>query len=1159
MPVRMMLLSASRVSGSGQNGFAGMIGRCRLNLFASACIWLVIIPIGRGQPAASGDITTAHELKNLTPAEASSGRLVRLKGVVVCYDSGWNQLYVCDGHETVYLNPHNFQTQPEVGQSVEITGRTAGDNALTNATLAILGAGAMPEARRLELSQLGTDWCEWIQTTGRVLSVENSLGRPALILYAQKQNGLVYVLGSSANTNDVRRLLDCKVRIRGVNASKTSGGRLDSASVFVPTMNEITVLEPASEKPSPAPVESIGGLLNRELGPWTNNLVHVNGLIVSYQPGESLVVKDPTGVIRASIIQLTQIRADERVDVWGFWEVSSNETFLNKACFEVAVPSPQNLAASPTGNPAAETAAPAAVLTQISDILKLKREQASTHIPVRLRGVITYADPEWHNGFLQDKGAAVYVDQDQKGVRSGQWVELTGQTSPGGFAPEVLSSTIQVIGPTNLPAPAKVDLEDLANGHFDAHWVEMEGVVWRVEEQSGHIHLSLMTPKGRFKAIIPDFYDKPAPTQLIDALVSIQGACTSELNVRQQLSGITLHVPSLDQIKILEPPPTDPFAIGTTRIEAVATFNPEHLAGRRVKVHGIVTMRIPGEGFILEDASGGMRVLTRQTNEVRMGDLVDVLGFPAIGDFSPQLEEASFRRAGTGPLPEPKKTTAEHILLEGTNDCLVVQITARLLQSVPRSSNPQFVLQDGPIIFMAHLGTQNRGTEIPALQSGSLLRLTGVCAIKGGEAHEPETFGLLLRQPDDVVLLETPPWWTSRHTFMLLGGMMAMIAAALTWVRLLRRQVRHQTEIISQKLQVEATLKERYLDLFENANDMVYTHDLQGRITSINEAGERLLQRRREAILSRNFVELVVEEQRTSARQWLEQVLKGGEPPTAEWDFAGLAGQRVKLEISARLIRQNGQVVEVEGIARDITERKRLEREILEISNREQRRIGHDLHDGVCQQLAGIAYMTASLADSLQEKGAAESSQAERISGLLNSVMNQTRGVARGLFPVRLEENGLASALEELAANASELFKLSCRFIADQPPEAVDNGIALHLYYIALEAVANAAKHGKARNIVISLDPAGDRYALNVRDDGIGFMPAGGSSGMGIRIMRYRARVIGATLSLQSQPGSGTHITCQFLPVSHETSPGAKNGDAGNEEANGKEPVKASL
>ena len=115
-------------------------------------------------------------------------------------------------------------------------------------------------------------------------------------------------------------------------------------------------------------------------------------------------------------------------------------------------------------------------------------------------------------------------------------------------------------------------------------------------------------------------------------------------------------------------------------------------------------------------------------------------------------------------------------------------------------------------------------------------------------------------------------------------------------------------------------------------------------------------------------------------------------------------------------------------MARDITERKRLEREILEISNREQQRIGHDLHDGVCQQLAAIAYRMDIMADQLQEKGVAESSEAERIGGLVNETITQTRRVARGLFPVRLEENGLVSAIEEFAANAESLFKIQCQF-----------------------------------------------------------------------------------------------------------------------------------
>jgi signal transduction histidine kinase len=248
-----------------------------------------------------------------------------------------------------------------------------------------------------------------------------------------------------------------------------------------------------------------------------------------------------------------------------------------------------------------------------------------------------------------------------------------------------------------------------------------------------------------------------------------------------------------------------------------------------------------------------------------------------------------------------------------------------------------------------------------------------------------------------------------------------------------------------------------------------------------------------------------------------------------EWDFLNAEGQRLRLEISARLVEQVGKEAEVESVARDITERKGLEREILEISNREQRRIGHDLHDGVCQQLAAIAYRMDILGDQLQEKGVAESAEAERIGALLNEAVQQTRGVARGLFPVRLDESGLESALEELAANTSSLFRIHCQFSGEKPFPGLDTGVSLHLYYIAQEAVSNAAKHGKATSVIIAVTRVRDHFNLCVQDNGSGFqLPVVGSAGMGIRIMRYRARMIGTTLDLKSRANQGTQIDVQF-------------------------------
>ncbi len=153
---------------------------------------------GRCAPPHRDEIITIHQLKNLTPEQSALGHPVHLTGVrcFLLYDSGWNQLYVCDGHETGYFNSHDFLTQPQTGQLVEIFATTAAGNSLTNAKLTVPSPGTVPDAKKLELPQLGGDWSEWIETTGQVLSAENNSGRLALLLQANSQNCLVYVLGA---------------------------------------------------------------------------------------------------------------------------------------------------------------------------------------------------------------------------------------------------------------------------------------------------------------------------------------------------------------------------------------------------------------------------------------------------------------------------------------------------------------------------------------------------------------------------------------------------------------------------------------------------------------------------------------------------------------------------------------------------------------------------------------------------------------------------------------------------------------------------------------------------------------------------------------------------------------------------------------------------
>jgi PAS domain S-box-containing protein len=212
---------------------------------------------------------------------------------------------------------------------------------------------------------------------------------------------------------------------------------------------------------------------------------------------------------------------------------------------------------------------------------------------------------------------------------------------------------------------------------------------------------------------------------------------------------------------------------------------------------------------------------------------------------------------------------------------------------------------------------------------------------------------------------------------------------------------------------------------------------------------------------------------------------------------------------------------------RDITERIKLEREILQVGEREHRRIAQDLHDGLGQLLVGTVYLASTLQKDLAAKSLPEARQLGRIMEVINEAIWQTRNLARGLHPVEPEPNGLMAALETLATRTKKMFQVRCHFTCRRPVLVQDNAVATHLFRIAQEAVTNAIKHGHPGRIEISLTETPGRINLAVKDDGTG-MPARQQKkpGMGLRIMRYRAGMIGGSLAIQKEAGGGTTIVC---------------------------------
>jgi signal transduction histidine kinase len=223
-----------------------------------------------------------------------------------------------------------------------------------------------------------------------------------------------------------------------------------------------------------------------------------------------------------------------------------------------------------------------------------------------------------------------------------------------------------------------------------------------------------------------------------------------------------------------------------------------------------------------------------------------------------------------------------------------------------------------------------------------------------------------------------------------------------------------------------------------------------------------------------------------------------------------------------------GAVAGYVGAITDMTELRRLEREVLEISEREQQRIGQDLHDDLCQQLVAIQYSAASVKRDLKARGDSTAVMAGEVVDLLKGTLLSTRQMARRIFPVNLDQAGLMSALQELATNSSRFFDIECRFECPEPILVEDNATGAHLYRIAQEALSNAVRHGQAKEVIISLTHEPHQLGLTISDNGIGLKPAAAaeSTGMGLHIMHYRSRMIGATLRVESLPEGGTRVRC---------------------------------
>jgi signal transduction histidine kinase len=473
----------------------------------------------------------------------------------------------------------------------------------------------------------------------------------------------------------------------------------------------------------------------------------------------------------------------------------------------------------------------------IAEIKALTEAEANEGRVVHVRGVVTWHDDK--SLVLQDDTGGIWLTQEfarREGVippnapsfsaelEPGMVVDVEGVTTHAElYSVMLMPRTVTVVGRQPLPPALPSTHGTLFSGGTDHLRVEVRGIVqgFRDVEGSPWCLLFVDAEPGEVGVLAPKAAFDPDPSVLIDAEVKVRGVCGACYNFRGEFLSPRIHVNGRDDLEIITPAPSPPFAAPRIPIDALAGYHAADGGNHRKRIEGVVTFVKPGECFYIQEGTTGVRIETRSTAPLHVGDRVEVAGFPTMARRIAGLKEAVVNPLTTATPPEPVAMTLDEInQRESAADGLLVTVPARLLEAQAIADGVQLALAAENEGFTATLHGPH-ATDLLALVPGSELAVTGVVQtdLRYDYRVRPsiDRVGLLLRSVGDVVVVRPASWWTPRRLFQALAALAAVLTASLVWVLLLRRQVWQQSARLAGEMrkrrdaavEFEATLRER--------------------------------------------------------------------------------------------------------------------------------------------------------------------------------------------------------------------------------------------------------------------------------------------------------------------------------------------------------------
>lgn len=447
----------------------------------------------------------------------------------------------------------------------------------------------------------------------------------------------------------------------------------------------------------------------------------------------------------------------------------------------------------------ATRATAAATLTNAAAVLALPDEQAASALPVRVEGIVTAAETNWNGRFfVQDSSAGVFVvNLNKQQPKVGDRVEVTGVTRAGGYAPCIAKPHWRKLGSAPLPEARRVPIDQLMSGAADSQRLEVSGVIRSATEGASRLGIELVSGGYRLRAFspIPPHLD---PQSLIGARVRLQGTAAAGYNAPlRHFVTITLFVPQLSDFVIEEPAPAHPFAQPLTPLNGIAQYPRTRSPGNQVHVKGVATFQRNGQDLFLQDASGGLQVKTKTTLAVAPGTVVDAVGFPAVENFLPVLEDALIQPSDEPHVRlEPRKVStaevqkglhhADYVTLEG-------RLIDRLTKGISRHNSGKttqtaLILQSSNFMFVAERDTTRANDVLDSIPIGSLVEASGIAFLDSGENGKAKSLQLILPGSHTVRVLERPSWFTPQHLVVTLAGALAVLLVTIGWSVMVSKQ-----------------------------------------------------------------------------------------------------------------------------------------------------------------------------------------------------------------------------------------------------------------------------------------------------------------------------------------------------------------------------------